>query len=198
MVTLNSMFENTSRCFSSNVAVTFNSGIATEHKTYRELDVQASQVADFMGSLCERQEIIAIYSKQSIGLVACILGVLKCQSCFAPIDLNWPPEMVCKFLLKLNVSLVLVHEDLLETFQKFLSQWKTHLPSGCQVELIRNQALDAKGFLLVRKPFELKGDTINAECLGLAYVIQTSGTTGEAKAVKVPHRCIVPNITDLR
>lgn len=198
MVTLNSMFENTSRCFSSNVAVTFNSGIATEHKTYRELDVQASQVADFMASLCERQEIIAIYSKQSIGLVACILGVLKCQSCFAPIDLNWPPEMVCKFLLKLNVSLVLVDEDLLETFQKFLSQWKTHLPSGCQVELIRNQALDANGFVLVRKPFELKGDTINAECLGLAYVIQTSGTTGEAKAVKVPHRCIVPNITDLR
>lgn len=32
----------------------------------------------------------------------------------------------------------------------------------------------------------------------LAYVLHTSGTTGLPKIVKVPHRCIVPNITHLR
>lgn len=198
MEPLNSIFENISRCYSSKIAVTFNSGVITEHITYGELDAQAFQVAEFLDTLCEGGKIIAIYSKQSIGLMCCILGVLKCGSCFAPIDLNWPPDMVSKFLLNLNVSLVLVDKELLEEFQKSLSQWKTHLQSGCQVELISNQALDANGFLLVRRTFELKGDTECAESLGLAYVMQTSGTTGEAKAVKVPHRCIVPNITDLR
>ena len=33
---------------------------------------------------------------------------------------------------------------------------------------------------------------------GLAYVIHTSGSTGKPKAVRVIHRCIVPNITDLK
>lgn len=33
---------------------------------------------------------------------------------------------------------------------------------------------------------------------GLAYCITTSGTTGQPKVVKVPHACIVPNITDIR
>ncbi|KFM59150.1 Acyl-CoA synthetase family member 4, partial [Stegodyphus mimosarum] len=32
----------------------------------------------------------------------------------------------------------------------------------------------------------------------LAYIAQTSGTTGEPKIVQVPHHCIVPNILDLR
>uniref|UniRef100_A0A3B3S6E3 Aminoadipate-semialdehyde dehydrogenase n=1 Tax=Paramormyrops kingsleyae TaxID=1676925 RepID=A0A3B3S6E3_9TELE len=37
-----------------------------------------------------------------------------------------------------------------------------------------------------------------AGLVGLAYVLHTSGTTGLPKAVKVPHQCIVPNITHLR
>lgn len=32
----------------------------------------------------------------------------------------------------------------------------------------------------------------------LAYVLHTSGTTGRPKIVKVPHRCIMPNIIHLR
>ena len=130
--------------------------------------------------------------------MACILGVLRCGSCFAPVDLNWPPDMICKFLLKLNINLVLVDKDLLESFQNNSLQWKTNFPGEFKVELITNQNLDASGFILARKVFEFKGDTENKEPLDLAYIMQTSGTTGEAKAVKVPHKCIVPNITDLR
>lgn len=32
----------------------------------------------------------------------------------------------------------------------------------------------------------------------LAYVLHTSGTTGRPKIVRVPHKCILPNIVDLR
>ena len=32
----------------------------------------------------------------------------------------------------------------------------------------------------------------------LAYVLHTSGTTGLPKTVRVPHKCIVPNILHLR
>ena len=197
-MTLYSMFEETSRRYPNNVAASFNSGIAKEYTTYRELDARASKVANCLDNLCEGQAIIAIYSKQSIGLVACVLGVLKCGSCFAPVDLNWPPDMICKFLLKLDVSLVLVEKDLLESFQNTSSQWKTNFPGEFRVEVIANQDLDVSGLVLARKHVEFKGDTENKEPLDLAYIMQTSGTTGEAKAVRVPHKCIVPNVTDLR
>lgn len=32
----------------------------------------------------------------------------------------------------------------------------------------------------------------------LAYVLHTSGTTGPPKTVRVPHKCILPNILHLR
>ena len=198
MMTLHSMFEETSRRYPNNVAATFNSGIAKEHTTYQDLDSRASKVGEFLGILCEGQEVIAIYSKQSIGLVACILGVLRCGSCFAPVDLNWPPDMICKFFLKLKINLVLVDKELLEPFQSISSHWNTSFPIESRVELITNRVLDANGFILARKVFPFKGDRENKEPLDLAYIMQTSGTTGEAKAVKVPHKCIVPNITDLR
>lgn len=37
-----------------------------------------------------------------------------------------------------------------------------------------------------------------AENTDLAYVLHTSGTTGLPKIVRVPHKCIVPNIQHLR
>ena len=42
-----------------------------------------------------------------------------------------------------------------------------------------------------------QGDHVTCHT-SLAYVISTSGTTGNPKLVKVPHRCIVPNILHLR
>lgn len=38
----------------------------------------------------------------------------------------------------------------------------------------------------------------HVDCHGfLAYILQTSGTTGVPKIVRVPHQCIVPNIQHL-
>ena len=201
MDTLDSMFEKSARCHPSNIAVTFNSGNTKEHVTYQELDLKASKVAEFLNTLCEDHEVIAVYCKQSIGFVTCILGVLKHKSCFAPIDLNWPPNAICSFLSKLNVSLVLVDKELLEPFQQCLLEWSHRSSRDYEVKVIKNEILNANGFLLVHVKManvKLEALHVNTKSLSLAYVMQTSGTTGEPKAVKVPHRCIAPNITDLR
>ena len=198
MGTLDSMFEKSARSFLGNIAVTFNSGTSKQHVTYEELDVQASKVAEFLRSLCEKREIIAVYSQQSVGLVACILGVLRHQSCFAPIDQNWSSEVICSFLSRLSVSLVLLDKEFLEPFQKCVSQWKYSFPNhDCKIELIKSDVLDANGFLLVRKLPSIDPEVLKNNSLGLAYVMQSSGTTGDPKAVKVPHSCIIPNIADL-
>lgn len=42
------------------------------------------------------------------------------------------------------------------------------------------------------------GRCAEGRCRDLAYVLHTSGTTGLPKIVKVPQRCILPNILHLR
>jgi acyl-CoA synthetase (AMP-forming)/AMP-acid ligase II len=41
-------------------------------------------------------------------------------------------------------------------------------------------------------------ETCNEDDWRMAYTVQTSGTTGCPKIVRVPHRCIVPNIQNLQ
>ena len=43
-----------------------------------------------------------------------------------------------------------------------------------------------------------KDDAVYVHGPKLAYIIHTSGSTGQGKVVQVPHGCIIPNITDLR
>lgn len=199
METLHSKFETAARSFPDNIAVTFNSGAAKEQATYRELDLQACKVAEFLGLLCKEKEVIGVYSRQSIGFVVCTLGVLKRQCSFAPIGEKWPPHTICSFLSNLGVNLVLVAKEVVKPFQKCVLKWKNNLPNiDCKVEFIRSEVLDASGFLLVRKlSSSLKVDVEGTNSLGLAFIMQTSGTTGEPKSIKVPHCCILPNIIDL-
>ena len=53
------------------------------------------------------------------------------------------------------------------------------------------------GIVLVRINVHQSQRLICASDVDLAYVMSTSGSTGEPKLVKVPHECIVPNIVDL-
>ena len=197
METLSSLFHRSCHLYrSKNVAVTFAPrDEKSEHITYQEISTRSSEVAAFLRTLCEGAQAIAVYSKQFTGLIVCLLGVLEAGCHFAPIDITWPPLMACRFLSQLNVGYVLVDGQLFGSFQKVLSCWKTLLSTESRFEIIRDGTLDANRFLLVQRSNDSQ---VNAESMGLAYVMQTSGTTGEPKAVKVPHNCIVPNITDLR
>lgn len=55
-----------------------------------------------------------------------------------------------------------------------------------------------KLFLLKNGRRDFQADDIFKNEWRKAYIIKTSGSTGEPKLVHVPHACILPNIIDLR
>jgi hypothetical protein len=59
---------------------------------------------------------------------------------------------------------------------------------GCTIALWESDVIRTSCTEAVCSPDEWK----------MAYTIQTSGTTGYPKIVRVPHRCIVPNIQSLQ
>lgn len=52
--------------------------------------------------------------------------------------------------------------------------------------------------IYLTKLINVQGENINRKWHHFAYAVATSGSTGTPKIVKVPHSCILPNITDLR
>jgi acyl-coenzyme A synthetase/AMP-(fatty) acid ligase len=88
-------------------------------------------------------------------------------------------------LTDLNIRWIFSQSDVHNcwTFRKEIS---VH---GCTIALWEN---------IVIETLSSVEDGCNQEEWRMAYTIQTSGTTGNPKIVRVPHRCIVPNIQSLQ
>ena len=73
---------------------------------------------------------------------------------------------------------------------------KANVFGGCSLTVRQTNISDLQLFIVTLDDVSrLKNEGTSLE---FAYAITTSGTTGIPKIVKVPHRCIVPNILHIR
>ena len=104
---------------------------------------------------------------------------------------------------------VLSHKQFQMAFSNFMNVEVLAVWSTYNVTLVRLQNTVAKGRHGGGRegtPEEMAKADLSAQGSGpgrvshgeLAYVLHTSGTTGLPKTVRVPHKCIVPNILHLR
>ncbi|XP_033631783.1 beta-alanine-activating enzyme-like isoform X3 [Asterias rubens] len=178
----------------SKTAVVFDDGsMVISRVTYRELQEGAGMIKRMLCSAgCSDGQMIGLYYQTSISLPSCVLGILDKGSSFAPIDPRAPSDINEYFISTLDLSWMLLPEDLEETFlENHGKAFKAHSlgdPLGLKGVCFRLFKLLAN-----QRPSE----SSLSESAHLAYAMHTSGTTGKPKIVRVPHQCIVPNIQDL-
>ncbi|CAG1016717.1 partial arthrofactin-type cyclic lipopeptide synthetase B, partial [Burkholderiaceae bacterium] len=139
--------------------------------SYRELDLQASRLAQ---RLLERGvaagECVAVLLERSTSLVAAQLAVLKAGGAYVPLDLRTPQLRQQAIVADCGARLLLTESSI-------------DLPALSGVERIDLDRLPPHTQALGDRPRAASGDAI-------AYVMYTSGSTGEPKGVMVPHRAI--------
>ncbi|MGG3640837.1 amino acid adenylation domain-containing protein [Bacillus gobiensis] len=146
--------------------------------TYFELEMKANQLARVLRKKgVQRNTIVGIMSEPSLNMVIGLLGIIKAGGAFLPIDPGFP-------ISRINYLL----ED-----------------SGCQVILAQHSmdktlSLKQQVVLLDEETFcgeeGERLENIN-QPEDLAYVMYTSGTTGNPKGVMIEHRNLVNQILGL-
>ncbi|XP_053885566.1 beta-alanine-activating enzyme isoform X2 [Malaclemys terrapin pileata] len=171
---------------------------------------------------------IGLYCYPGINLPSWILGILQVPAAYSPLDPDAPPVLSNYFMKKCNLRYILVENDKINKFKISHAGWFYQSSfaiddvgltlfqinwDDVDVNLLLDGAEDKNGLSKVASNLETdyvadldqlksktsqRGYTDVRQQHSLAYILHTSGTTGIPKIVRVPHKCIVPNILHLQ
>uniref|UniRef100_A0A8C0H9T1 Beta-alanine-activating enzyme n=1 Tax=Chelonoidis abingdonii TaxID=106734 RepID=A0A8C0H9T1_CHEAB len=171
---------------------------------------------------------IGLYCYPGINLPSWILGILQVPAAYSPLDPDAPPVLSNYFMKKCNLQYILVENDKINKFKLSHAGWFYQSSfaiddvgltlfqinwNDVDVNLLLDGTEDKNGISRAASDWktdyiadldQLKSETSQRGYMdvrqqySLAYILRTSGTTGIPKIVRVPHKCIVPNILHLQ
>ncbi|NIM15674.1 MAG: amino acid adenylation domain-containing protein [Candidatus Aminicenantes bacterium] len=170
----NHIFEENTAKFQNKIAVVHNGS----QRTYKELNESANRIAHYLITQgIEANDIVGIFMKRGINMLASIIGVFKAGAAYLPLEVNYPQERIKNILEDSNTKLLITEMDNLEIFDKI----QKSLP--CLKEVLCLENSETADSLLSGYPAINPG--INSNTGFLAYMIYTSGTMGKPKGVMI-------------
>lgn len=146
--------------------------------TYKELDETSNRLSNYIiEAFGKNKQIPLLMSNSPITFIA-VLGILKSGSAFLPIDPAYPLERI-EYIIEQSLF-----NGLFITDTRNISISKMFKQYDVGALLAKNKTSEIKNLQLTFPKQE-----------EIAYVIFTSGTTGNPKGVKVSHRALMNLIT---
>jgi len=169
-LTVLSLIETTASRRSDAIAISYE-----QHTiSYAELQERVNRLAAFlMNKNVQVGDVVAVSIERSIDMVVCLLAIFKTGAAYLPIDPQYPFDRK-KYMLEDSKA------KLLLTSRKYSLKTSVH----CEVLIIENVWSNLPQEQQPCPFPKLVGDN-------LAYLLYTSGSTGNPKGVKVSHRNLV-------
>ncbi len=171
--TIYQLFEQQAAETPDDIAVTYGE----EAITYKELDTSSNQLARTLREKgAKPNSIVAIIVDRSFEMIIGIMGILKAGAAYLPIDPEYPEDRIRYILEDSKTKLLL-------TQSKYIDKVEF---AGEKLNLESKQCYTNEGTKL---------DNVNSP-KDLAYILYTSGSTGNPKGVMIEHESAVNTLTE--
>lgn len=156
-----------------NIAVVFEE----QKLTYRELNEKANSLAHYLvANNVKPNEVVAIFLDKSLEIIVSMLGILKANCAFLPLDIDSPEERISFMLSDANVRFICSFNNMANSF------------NNCSI--IDVSLANEKLYSIGKNNLPIFSND------NLMYIIYTSGSTGKPKGVMVTHKNIVRLVTN--
>ncbi len=154
-----------------NIAVVFEN----QQLTYAELNAKTNQLAHYLNQQGVGAEVlVGIYAERSLDSIIALLGILKAGGAYLPLDPALPQESLTFRLQDAKVPVLLTQKGLLKG-EDAQPQTVVYLDADWEIIAQESEA----------------NPTSELAPENLAYVLYTSGSTGQPKGVAIEHRQIL-------
>ena len=168
-----------------------------EALTYAQLEQITNQVAHtLLAAGVRRGDRVGIYVHKSLATVITVFGIMKAGGVYVPLDPKAPVKRLAYITRNCDVRLILTSPDKLPRLAEFYAEGTTVQT----IVLTADKAYDPAGLpaavqVITWPEVKVMADnhppasgTIETD---LAYILYTSGSTGDPKGVMISHRTIL-------
>ena len=169
--------------------------LGDERLTYGRLEEESNRVARLLRETgCARGDRVAIFQPKNPAAIVSMLGTLKADCAYVPIDVASPAPRVAKILDAAEPRVVLVDPSSAKLLDETLAE--TVLAATPVVGTVGQGPLEGAHFASAFSPADWAGqDAAPVDCANgpedIAHLLFTSGSTGTPKGVMIKHANVV-------
>ncbi|WP_138502504.1 non-ribosomal peptide synthetase, partial [Nostoc sp. PA-18-2419] len=169
------------------VAVVFDN----QQLTYQQLNTRANQLGHYLRSLGVGADVlVGLCVERSVEMIVGILGILKAGGAYVPLDSEYPQERLSFMLEDTQLSVILTQEKLVSKLcDRFWRGFGDSPQETLRDRKVHVICLDSNWDIISQQTQQNPTTSIKAQ--DLAYVMYTSGSTGQPKGVSIIHRGVV-------
>lgn len=155
-----------------------------ENFSYQALLTRSTQLGYLLEHQAPKADVIAILMPRSLSMVVSIIAILRQGSAYLPLGAELPTSRLAYMVNDAKAPVLIAHQSMKNQAQAIIKHCQSEHQHSAQIIFIDDEFTQLN-HVSVEQTQRIKRQLPQPQ--DLAYVMYTSGSTGQPKGVEVPH-----------